>query len=71
MSGLLWMMFWLLIGFIHNLQVVTIINYNTVVGLHNLQTLHTNLFSSLHLQVSLELHTPNCQCLLSYHNYHT
>jgi hypothetical protein len=33
------------IGFINNLQVVTTINYNTVAGLHNLQSLHTNLFS--------------------------
>jgi hypothetical protein len=33
--------FGLLIGFNNNLQVVTTINYNTVAGLHNLQTLHT------------------------------
>jgi hypothetical protein len=29
----------------NNLQVVTTINYNTVVGLHNLQTLHIILFT--------------------------
>jgi hypothetical protein len=37
--------FGLLIGFINNLQGVTTINYNTVAGLHNLQSLHTDLFS--------------------------
>jgi hypothetical protein len=35
----------LLIGFINHLQVVTAINYYTVAALHNLQSLHTNLFS--------------------------
>jgi hypothetical protein len=37
--------FELVIGFIDNLQVVTTINYNTIADLHNLQSLHTNLFS--------------------------
>jgi hypothetical protein len=37
--------FGLVIGFINNLQVVTTINYNTIADLHNLQSLHTNLFS--------------------------
>jgi hypothetical protein len=33
------------IGFIGYLQVVTENNYNTIVDLHNLQQLHTNLLS--------------------------
>jgi hypothetical protein len=37
--------FGLLIGFINNLQVVTTITYYTIAGLHNLQSLHTDLFS--------------------------
>ena len=37
--------FRLLIGLFNNLQVVNIINYNTVTGLHNLQILSTNLFT--------------------------
>jgi hypothetical protein len=43
--GLLWMPFRLLICFINNLQVATTVSFNTVVGLHNLQTLHTILFT--------------------------
>jgi hypothetical protein len=39
------MPFGLLIGFTNNLQVVTTINYDTVAGLHTLQTIHTNLFT--------------------------
>jgi hypothetical protein len=37
--------FGLVIGFINNLQVVTTINYYTIADLHNVQSLHTNLFS--------------------------
>jgi hypothetical protein len=33
------------IGFINNLQVVITINYYTIAALHNVQSLHTNLFS--------------------------
>jgi hypothetical protein len=36
--------FGLVIGFINHSQVVTTINYNTVPDLHNLQSLHYNLF---------------------------
>jgi hypothetical protein len=36
---------WLVIGFINHLQAVTTNNYYTVAALHNLQSLHTNLFS--------------------------
>jgi hypothetical protein len=36
--------FGLVIGFINNLQVVTTINYYTIAALHNVQSLHTNLF---------------------------
>jgi hypothetical protein len=37
----------LVIGFINNLQVLTTINYSyyTIAALHNVQPLHTNLFS--------------------------
>jgi hypothetical protein len=35
----------LVTGFINNPQVVTTNNYNTIAALHNLQFLHTNLFS--------------------------
>jgi hypothetical protein len=35
----------LVIGFINHLQVVTTNNYYTIVALHNLQSLHTNLLS--------------------------
>jgi hypothetical protein len=37
--------FGLVIGFIDHLQVVTTINYYAIAALHNLQSLHTNLFS--------------------------
>jgi hypothetical protein len=37
--------FGLVIGFIDNLQVVTTINSYTITALHNLQSLHTNLFT--------------------------
>jgi hypothetical protein len=37
--------FELVIGFTKNLQVVTTINFYAVATLHNLQSLHTNLFS--------------------------
>jgi hypothetical protein len=37
--------FGLVIGFINHIQVVTTINYYTTAALHNLQSLHTNLFS--------------------------
>jgi hypothetical protein len=37
--------FGLVIGFINKFQVVTTIYYYTIVALHNLQSLHTNLFS--------------------------
>jgi hypothetical protein len=37
--------FRLLIGFINHLEVVTTVNYNTVTDLHNLHSLHFNLFS--------------------------
>jgi hypothetical protein len=37
--------FWLVIGFINRLQVVTTINYYTIADLRNLQSLHTNLLS--------------------------
>jgi hypothetical protein len=37
--------FRLVIGFINNLQVVTTSSYNTLADLHNLQLLHTELFS--------------------------
>jgi hypothetical protein len=40
-----WNAFGLLLGFSNHLQVVTTITYNTLVGLHTLQTLHTNLFT--------------------------
>jgi hypothetical protein len=50
----------LLIGFINNLQVVTTINYYTTVGLHNAQSLHTDLFTLAALVFSLtESQTPN------------
>jgi hypothetical protein len=39
--------FGLVIGFFNNLQVVTTINYYTIAALHNLQSLHTNLFKSI------------------------
>jgi hypothetical protein len=61
--------FRLVIGYINNIQVVTTINYCTIAALHNLQSLHTNLFSLSALAfVDLshgnynsltELHTPN------------
>jgi hypothetical protein len=37
--------FGLVTGFINLLQVVTTANYYTVIALHNLQSLHPNLFS--------------------------
>jgi hypothetical protein len=37
--------FGLVIGFINNLQVITTINYYTIAALHDVQSLHTNLFS--------------------------
>jgi hypothetical protein len=37
--------FGLVIGFINHLQVVTTINNYIIAALHNLQSLHTNLFS--------------------------
>jgi hypothetical protein len=37
--------FGLVIEFIKNLQVVTTINYYTIAALHNLPSVHTNLFS--------------------------
>jgi hypothetical protein len=37
--------FGLVIGFINNLQVPTTTNYYTIGALHNVQSLHTNLFS--------------------------
>jgi hypothetical protein len=37
--------FGLVIGFINNLQVVATINFYAVATLHDLQSLHTNLFS--------------------------
>jgi hypothetical protein len=37
--------FGLVIGFINHLQVVTTINYYTISDLHNVQSLHANLFS--------------------------
>jgi hypothetical protein len=37
--------FGLVIGSINHLQVVTTNNYDTIAGLHNLQSLHTNLLS--------------------------
>jgi hypothetical protein len=37
--------FRLVIGFIHHLQVATTSNYYTIAALHNVQPLHTNLFS--------------------------
>jgi hypothetical protein len=37
--------FGLIIGFINNLQVVTTNNYYTMAALHNVQSLHANLFS--------------------------
>jgi hypothetical protein len=37
--------FGLVIGFINNLQVVTTDNYYSIADLHNLESLHTNLFS--------------------------
>jgi hypothetical protein len=43
--------FGLVIGFINHFQVITTINYYTIAALHNLQSLHTNLFS------------PNCTSL--------
>jgi hypothetical protein len=45
MYQLLKMGFGLVIEFINNLEVVTTINYYTTAALHNLQSLHTNLFS--------------------------
>jgi hypothetical protein len=57
------------IGFTNNLQVLTTINCYTVAALHNLQSLHTNLFSLSALVLTdlshknynsrTELHTPN------------
>jgi hypothetical protein len=38
-------LFGLVVGFINNSQVVTTINYDTVAGLHNLQSLHANILS--------------------------
>jgi hypothetical protein len=35
----------MVIGFIDNLQAVTINNYYTIADLHNLQSLHTNILS--------------------------
>jgi hypothetical protein len=37
--------FWLVIGFINNLQIVTTNNYYITAALRNVQSLHTNLFS--------------------------
>jgi hypothetical protein len=37
--------FGLVIGFINHSQVVNTINYNTLLDLHNLQSLHYNLLS--------------------------
>jgi hypothetical protein len=57
--------FKLIIGFINNLQVITTINYSIVAGLHNLQSLHTNLLSlsAVAIQVSLNYTLP-----ISLHN---
>jgi hypothetical protein len=38
-------LFGLVIGFINHLLVVTTINYYTIAALHNLQSLHINIFS--------------------------
>jgi hypothetical protein len=54
--------FGLVIGFINNLQVVTAINYYTLADLHNVQSLHTNLFS-LSALVLTKSHTPNITVL--------
>jgi hypothetical protein len=52
--------FELVIGFINNPQVVTTINYYTIVALHNVQSLHTNLLTLSALVFSpTESHTPN------------
>jgi hypothetical protein len=45
MSQWLKMGFGLVIGFIIHLQPITAMNYYTVAALHNLRSLHTNLFS--------------------------
>jgi hypothetical protein len=69
MYGGLKMGFRLVIGFISNLQVITTINYYTIAALHNLQSLHTDLFGlsalvfmdSKHRNYNslTELHTPD------------
>jgi hypothetical protein len=53
--------FGLLIGFINTLQVITTINYYTIAALHNLQSLHTNLFSLQGLTIKSVNSTP-CAC---------
>jgi hypothetical protein len=65
--------FGFVIGFINNLQVITTINYYTIAALHNLQSLHTNLFSLSALVFTdlqhrnynslTESHTPNITVL--------
>jgi hypothetical protein len=58
--------FWLVIGFINNLQVVTTINYYTIAALHNLQSLHTNIFS-LSALVLIDLEHMNYKSLTKSH----
>jgi hypothetical protein len=55
----------LVIGFINNPQVVTTINYYTIAALHNLQSLHTNLFS-LSALVFMDLSHENYKVSLNY-----
>jgi hypothetical protein len=58
--------FELVIGCINNLQVVTTINYYTIAALHNLQSLHTNLFS-LSAPVFTDLYHGNYNSLTESH----
>jgi hypothetical protein len=46
-------MFELITGFINNLLVVTTNNYYSITNLHNLQSLHTNLFSLFPLDFTI------------------
>jgi hypothetical protein len=57
---------WMGIAFIGYIQIVTTNNYNTTAALHNLQSLHTNLFS-LSALVLTDLYHRNYKSLTKSH----